>query len=471
MALPFFVFGVFGFVIMRFRQQQVMTLAEYFEKRFNKSVRLLAGLVQAVSGILNLAIFPIAGSTFLVYFMGLPEVVLLFGWELNPIILLMTVMIGLAIFFTFIGGMVSVVLTDFIQSVVIAVALIGGTTFVLWQTGFEEVHHTMQTELGPRGYNPFAESPRKAAASENAEVSENENPESFANAELAANAELYANAESAENAESPDKAEPPATGSYGFWFFAWLVIGLFGGIGFAPQLQRIASTDSPETARQMYLLGMIFSKGREVVLLFWGIAALGALGAVAQEGFSQQEWSNVAPALFLGKAFPIAIKGFFLAGLIAAFISTVDSYLLTYASIISNDLVCPLLGKPLSPRQHIALLRGSVIVIALFLWLFGVVYTPKEEVMYYLMLTGTMFWGTGLALVGGLYWKRATAPAAFVTIAVLCILPPGDMLCRRFVDGYPVKPEVAGVFSTLLAIGLFVLISLLTGPSREVRNA
>ena len=91
--------------------------------------------------------------------------------------------------------------------------------------------------------------------------------------------------------------------------------------------------------------------------------------------------------------------------------------------------------------------------------------------MYYLMLTGTMFWGTGLALVGGLYWKRATAPAAFVTIGVLCILPPGDMLCRRFIEDYPIRPEVAGVFSTLLAIVLFVVISLLTGPPQEARNA
>jgi len=407
------VFGIFGFVIMRYRETKVMTLAQYFEQRYNKHVRVLSGSVTALSGLLNMAIFPIVGSVFLVHFMGLPATCTIFGIQMGAAVPLMTVMIGLALFFTFIGGMVSVILTDFIQSIVIALALIVGSIVLINKVGINTIHTALQTNFGAAGYNPFAK------------------------------------------------------GSYGALFFLWVIMGNIVGIVFAPQMQRIASTDSAKTARQMTLIGTIFSQGRTFMLLCWGIAALAVMGAVVPEGTTDQMWQRIAPAMFLGQTFPPIIKGLFLSGLIAAFISTVDSYFLSWSTIITNDLICTNLKKPLSPKAHIRLTRIIIFAIAIFLWLFGVVYTPKESIMAYLMLTGSMFHGTGLAVIGGLYWRRGTTSAAFTTIVVLCSVPFLDLLFRRIFSWYTLEPGHVGFVNVCLGTVLYIVISLLTSKKEQ----
>ena len=341
--------------------------------------------------------------------MGFPSTITLLGIEMAPAIPMMSIMIVIALFFTFIGGMVSVILTDFIQSIIIAVALIVGSIFLYKNVGVNQIHETLQG-MGRAAYNPF------------------------------------------------DKD------SFGVFFFAWMVLGLFGGIAFGPVLQRTASADTPKAAREMMLYGMIFTQGRTVMLYVWGIAALAVMGAAAPLGMTTELWAKVAPAIFLGDMFPVVIKGLFLSGLIAAFISTVDSYLLSWSSIITNDLICPFLKKPLSHKNHIKLIRVVIIAIAIFTWLFGIVYTPKESVLAFLMLTGSMFHGTGYALAGGLYWKRATAPAAITTIAVMCSIPVLDLLFRRIIPAYADTVGVGkvGFVNACLGIFLFVVISLLT---------
>ena len=299
------VFGGFGFVIMRFRETKAMTLAQYFEDRYSKKVRVVSGFVTALSGLLNMAVFPIVGGLFLIHFMGLPNEMTLFGVTMRSEVPLMTVMIGFALLFTFLGGMVSV----------------------------------------------------------------------------------------------------------------------------------------------------------------------GALGAVPPEGSTEEAWQRAAPAIFLGQSFPPIIKGLFLSGLIAAFVSTVDSYFLAWGANITNDVICPYLKKPLSPAAHLKLVRVVILGIAVFLWLFGVMYTPRESVMEYLLLTGSMFHGTGIITIGGLYWKRGTAPAALVAVLTVCAVPFLDLLFRRIFDGYEdvLSPAHVGFANVCLGGFLYVTISLLT-PERSSEN-
>lgn len=411
------VFGGFGFVIMRFRETKAMTLAQYFEDRYSKKVRVVSGFVTALSGLLNMAVFPIVGGLFLIHFMGLPNEMTLFGVTMRSEVPLMTVMIGFALLFTFLGGMVSVILTDFIQSVIITIAVFVGAIVLMQNDGIETIHTTLQTEMGESGYNPFAEK------------------------------------------------------SYGVLFFIWMIVANVLGIVFLPTMQRVAATDSAKTARHMILIGSLFTQGRSYLLLAFGIVALGALGAVPPEGSTEEAWQRAAPAIFLGQSFPPIIKGLFLSGLIAAFVSTVDSYFLAWGANITNDVICPYLKKPLSPAAHLKLVRVVILGIAVFLWLFGVMYTPRESVMEYLLLTGSMFHGTGIITIGGLYWKRGTAPAALVAVLTVCAVPFLDLLFRRIFDGYEdvLSPAHVGFANVCLGGFLYVTISLLT-PERSSEN-
>jgi SSS family solute:Na+ symporter len=68
-------FGILGLGIMRYRATNVHTLPQYFEMRYSRGLRIFSGISLSVGGVLNMAIFPIVESHFLIAFLGLPPVV------------------------------------------------------------------------------------------------------------------------------------------------------------------------------------------------------------------------------------------------------------------------------------------------------------------------------------------------------------------------------------------------------------
>ena len=105
-CLAFLVVGLTGFVIVPLRKADVITIPELFEKRFGRRVRWLAGLVVVLGGVLNMGIFLRLGGEFLIHVTGIsPEYL---EWT-------MTVLLGIVLFYTVMGGMLSVLVTDYIQ--------------------------------------------------------------------------------------------------------------------------------------------------------------------------------------------------------------------------------------------------------------------------------------------------------------------------------------------------------------------
>ncbi len=104
--------------------------------------------------------------------------------------------------------------------------------------------------------------------------------------------------------------------------------------------------------------------------------------------------------------------------------STHDSYLLAWSGIIVQDLIAPLIGRELTDRARIRLIRIGVMLIGLLLLVFGVWYELKDAAFRYLVQTTTIYYAGALAvLVGGLYWKRATAAGAYLGFTLGAALP------------------------------------------------
>ena len=66
-----FIIGSTGFIVYRLREMQVMTIPEFYERRFGRKTRILGGLMMALGGILNMGLFLKVGSMFLVGITGL----------------------------------------------------------------------------------------------------------------------------------------------------------------------------------------------------------------------------------------------------------------------------------------------------------------------------------------------------------------------------------------------------------------
>ena len=400
-------FGACGFMTNRFRQAKVVTVPEYSQRRYSKGLRITLGFILGTSGVLNMAIFPVIGSQFLVHYMGIPSTVSVFAVSVPVVPLMMGLLMALALLFAYCGGMVSVILTDFIQSVIIAFVVIIVTVLVIKDVSFTQLNECVVSNYGQGGFNPFRSQ------------------------------------------------------NIGVVFIIWIILQqFFGYAAFAPQMQRIAATDSPKTAQRMVLWAALFSQGKNLMIVFWGIGALAVLGFNAPEGMEPGLYTKVAGAIYLGKLLPIGLFGIALSGMVAAFISTVDSYLLTNATLLVNDVICPLCSKHPSPRVHIWLLRIMVALIAIFLYWFGFIYQPAESLFEWITVTGTMMLGSGIILIGGLYWKRGSTAGAYAAVISCCLIPFLNLILVRVLETYPIRSQDASLAGIILALILYVTVSL-----------
>ena len=75
------------------------------------------GILCWLSGIINFGIFPAVGSRFFVYFCGFPRYIVNLGpLELDITLgIVVFVILGFALLFTFWGGQIAVMITDFCQ--------------------------------------------------------------------------------------------------------------------------------------------------------------------------------------------------------------------------------------------------------------------------------------------------------------------------------------------------------------------
>ena len=66
-----FIVGATGFIVYPLRQLGVMTIPEFYERRFDRKTRILGGIMMALGGILNMGLFLKVGAMFLVGITGL----------------------------------------------------------------------------------------------------------------------------------------------------------------------------------------------------------------------------------------------------------------------------------------------------------------------------------------------------------------------------------------------------------------
>ncbi len=117
-----------------------------------------------------------------------------------------------------------------------------------------------------------------------------------------------------------------------------------------------------------------------------------------------------------------------MAGMLAAFMSTHDSYLLAWASSLVQDVVGPMVGE-ISDATRILLTRIFIFLIGCFLLLWGLWFPMDSTLWNYMAVTGTIYFAGAFAVVaGGLYWRRASSTGAVLAMiagctAVLGIVP------------------------------------------------
>ncbi len=396
MCVVMWLVGRTGFVIGPLRQAGVMTIPELFEKRFGPRVRWLAGLFVVLGGLLNMGIFLRLGGEFLVFATGLPPHWL--EW-------VMTALLGIVLLYTAFGGMLSVLVTDYLQFLIMGLGIVLTSVIVVLHIGWDDLTRVLYDAYAAGGDKP-----------------------------------------------RPHPYNPFHSSNFGWGYLAWqFVFQLAAVTTWQTQVSRVLAARDAGTAKRMYRQTSFYFVGRFLLPGLWGAAAF--VYFTKQGGLPAELTSLTAMPHFLSVVLPAGIIGIVVAAMLAAEMSTDSGYMLTWATVIYNDIVTPLLRRPLSPQGQLLLTRGLVLAIAVFLLFYGLWYELPGNAWDYLAVTGNIYLASVFTLlVAGLYWPRANATGAAAALVLGAIGPVTFLLIGK---RFNIAPEVAGASSfALAAIGM-----------------
>jgi SSS family solute:Na+ symporter len=173
------------------------------------------------------------------------------------------------------------------------------------------------------------------------------------------------------------------------------------------------------------------------------------------------------------------LLGLVIAAMLAAEMSTDSGYLLTWATVIYNDLVMPCVKRPLSSRHQLFLTRALVLAIGVFLMFWGLWYELPGDAWSYLAVTGNIYLASVFTLlIAGLYWRRANAVGAYAALIMGAIGPLTFLLVNFLVTRgllpktMQIAPELAGASSFGLAfLGMIAGSLLFASPPQRPTEA
>ena len=338
-ALCLVLFGMF--FARKLYNMNLLTLGDFFKIRYGKKTELIA-------------------SAFLA-----PPYVGYIAAQLVAMGLILNVVTGLAIwqgviicacvvtFYTYIGGMWAISITDFIQSIIIIAGLLALSVILSQEAGGVA---TVLKEVPPGNFRFFP------------------------------------------------KAEWKEITSY---VAAWSVLGL-GSIPSQDVFQRSMSSGSANTAvRSCYYAAILYLTVAMLPLFI-------SLCAKHLYPHQIQGDTQLTLPMMVMEHTGLAVQILFFGSLLSAIMSTTSSAMLAPAAIFSENLVRPLWKAKLTDQQMLLLTRGSVL---LFSVVATVMACLRSNIYQLVGESSVLSLVTLLAaLVFGVYWKRASSGGAILSM-------------------------------------------------------
>ncbi len=393
MAPLWLVMALSGWVTYRYRETRVLTLAQFFEVRYSKPLRIFAGIILWISGIVNFGIFPAVGARFFIYFCGLPETVPYLG--LSTFAAVMAFLLIISLFFVFLGGQIAVMITDFFQGMFCNVVFLAILVAIFCIFDWATIVDTLKTAPADASMlHPFHTS----------------------------------------------KLE-------GFNVFYFLISAFVTVYGFRAWQGSQGYFWSPKTPHEAKMAGILGEWRGLVLLLVITLLPIGAyvvmhhpghahvtaeinrvLDGIDNEAIRTQMTVPVA----LAKSLPVGIVGLLCAVMLAAFISTHDTYLHSWGSIFVQDVILPFRKKPFTVKQHLLLLRLSIAFVAVFIFFWSLLFRQNDYILMFFAITGAIWLGgAGSVIIGGLYWKRGTTGGAWAALIVGAVIAVGGIILQQ----------------------------------------
>lgn len=320
----------------------ILTFSDYFRIRYNKKVEWISAIFIIPSYFSWIAAQLVALAIVLQSIAQIP-----FAWGI-------IICASIVLFYTYVGGMWSVAITDTIQTAIIIIGLLVLTLELVSEVGgFNQV-----LTKTPPGFFKFT--PKENSLT-----------------------------------------------SWVSYFAAWITIG-WGSIPQQDVFQRTLSAKSEDIAvKSAYWSSLMYLTVASMPLV------IALCGTILYKDLRQGDSQMLIPILVL-KHSGIGIQILFFGALLSAILSTCSGAILAPATVLGENLIKPLYGERISDKKLLHIMRLSVIGITLF----GVALSLYKSEIYELVGESSALSLVALfvPLVAGLYWKKANALGAILSM-------------------------------------------------------
>lgn len=416
------IMGLVGFVAYRYRETRVLTMQQFFEIRYSRPLRVFAGFLVFLSGIINFGIFPGVEAQFFVYYCGLPETLWIFNWAVPTFAVLMVLFLSVTLLLTLIGGQLTVMITDCVEGLIsgvfIVVVIIALLAIFNWNQIFEALVDASPGS-GKSLINPF---------------------------------------------------DAWKVSDFNIWF---VLIGIFTNLYGYMTWQGTQGFNcaalNPHEAKMGGILGNWRYLSRGLMITLLGLCTITFLrhpNFAAKAADAQQIINTIADLqvkdqmrapIAMGYMLPVGIKGILCATILFALIAGEGAYMHSWGSILVQDVILPLRKKPMSPQKHIQALRWAITGVAIFAFLFSLLFKQTEYILMFFAVTGAIIAGLGALVIGGFYWKKGTSEGARTAMSVGAIIPLAYLV-------FKIEGSMTTYYAITVAVpGLIVLLGGILG--------
>jgi SSS family solute:Na+ symporter len=377
-----------------------------------------------IAGILNYGIFPAVSSEFFVYFLKLPEHVHVASLLVPTKVLIMAGYLSIALWMMTVGGQVTLLVTHCVEGILSHAIFVVVVIAIFFTISWSQMRTALiNVPPGHSMVNPFDQTKTK---------------------------------------------------DFNFWFsMIYLVMSIYGTMTAQKDNGFSSAGRTAHETRMGGLLGWWRIMARASMLL---VVTLGAFTLLKQPSFAghavingigdSEVRSQMTVPIVLRYLLPAGVKGLFCTMMVLGLISGDASHMLTWGGIFIQDVILPLRTKPLSPRQHVLILRLALGGVALFALLFSVFFHQIQDiVMWWAETEGIFACWAGIAIIGGLYWKKGTTPAAWAALLAGVGLDLTGIILPYFFRNFPYNGRQVQIFSAIAAVLAYVIVSLLTSQN------
>ncbi|WP_201712980.1 sodium:solute symporter family protein [Rossellomorea arthrocnemi] len=220
------------------------------------------------------------------------------------------------------------------------------------------------------------------------------------------------------NEMEPVKTAVPSTDVSINWFSMLLLVGLGASI-YPHAVQRIYSAQSEKTLKKSFsrmawmppiTTGLVFVIGIIGIMLYPGLDTRGSEQIV---GLMANDIAAINPFFYW-------VMIIFFGGIVAAIVSTADSVLLSFSSMLSNDVYGKFIRPGASEHKKVMVGKvGGIIAVFLLLW---IAWNPPGTLYEIFVLKFELLVQVFPAFVLGLYWKRLEKRSVFWGMLIGAVL-------------------------------------------------